>query len=99
MPVRDVFAVKRGSARASDLVFYAESWAIVDWMLRANRNAFDAFLGDISGGVPAEEALRKHYRRDVGFLDAIIHSYVPSQYPITLTVGPRAGVTSVEKIT
>jgi tetratricopeptide (TPR) repeat protein len=56
--------------------FYAQSWAIVDWLLRQNPAAFDDFLRDIDEGKTVEQALRARYHKsnddmtqafDVGF--------------------------------
>jgi tetratricopeptide (TPR) repeat protein len=100
MPVRDVFAVTRASPRATDLTFYAESWALVDWMLRTNRNAFGEFLREITSGVAVEDALRTHYRRGANDMDAIIRHYIPPQFTMLLAVGPAADVNvSADKVT
>jgi len=59
LPMREILDVGRGKALESR--FYAEAWGAVDWLLRTNRAAFDAFEADIESGVDAETALRKHY--------------------------------------
>jgi tetratricopeptide (TPR) repeat protein len=86
MPARDVFAVTRGSLHATDLVFYAESWAIVDWMLRTSRKDFGGLLRDVTAGTPIDAALRAHFNRDAAGMDAIIKGYIPPQYAMMMKV-------------
>ena len=45
--------------------FYAESWAIVDWLIRTDPHAFYDFLRDVEEGKSVEEALRARYHRNV----------------------------------
>jgi len=59
LPMREILDVGRGKALENR--FYAEAWGAVDWLLRTDRAAFDAFEADIESGVDVETALRKHY--------------------------------------
>jgi len=96
---RDVLAITRSSPHATDLMFYAESWAIVDWMLRTNRRSFDAFVHDVATGTPSEAALFTHFRTHPEALDDIIRNYTPQVTSFILALGLRANVTSIEKTT
>jgi len=67
IPLEKLFAV----ARESELYnvpewqrsFYAESWALVDWLIRTDRPAFYDFLRDLEGGKTVEQAFRARYKR------------------------------------
>src|SRR5207245_2732060 len=69
IPLQKLFAV----ATESDLynepdsqrAFYAESWALVQWLIRTNSAAFYEFLHDVEQGKPVEEALRARYDRSL----------------------------------
>src|SRR5712691_8940188 len=69
IPLEKLFAV----ARESDLYnvpewqrsFYAESWALVDWLIRTDRAAFYDFLHDLEDSKTLEQALRARYKRSV----------------------------------
>src|SRR5205823_567191 len=87
MPVRDVFAITRGSPRSTDLTFYAESWALVDWMLRTSRKEFIDLLRDVTSGVPADVALRAHFHHGANDMDSIIYRYMSPQFSTLLRVG------------
>ena len=100
MPVRDVFAITRGSARSTDLTFYAESWALVDLMLRTSRKEFIDLLRDVTTGVPADVALRAHFHRGANDMDSIVYRYMSPQFSMLLRVGPPPDVNvGVAKIT
>jgi tetratricopeptide (TPR) repeat protein len=96
---RDVLAMTRSSPRATDLMFYAESWAIVDWMLRTSRRSFDAFVHDVASGTPSDVALVTHFHTRPDGLDDIIRNYTPQVTSFILALGLRANVTSIEKAT
>jgi tetratricopeptide (TPR) repeat protein len=68
IPVTDVFEMKAGSELSSSAFFYAEAWAIVDWMMRADRSAFFAFLHDVERGGPPADAFRRHFQIDVAVM-------------------------------
>jgi len=97
--VRDVLAMNRASPHATDLMFYAESWAIVDWMLRTNRRSFDALVHDVASGTPSDAALFTHFRTRPEDLDNVIRNYTPQVITFILALGLRANVTSIEKTT
>jgi tetratricopeptide (TPR) repeat protein len=72
--------------------FYAESWAIVDWLVRTSgRNGADfyAFVHDLSRGATVEAALRTRYHREPREIDAALSRYSSAQrvaWAITLAV-------------
>jgi tetratricopeptide (TPR) repeat protein len=61
-PMTQLFAVKRDADLTSNTAFYRQSLAAVDWLLRTDPAAFDAFERDLESGMPAEAALMKHYQ-------------------------------------
>jgi tetratricopeptide (TPR) repeat protein len=72
MPIPDLFAMQSTSEMAATTFFYAESWAVVDWMMRSNRDAFFAFLSDVSDGASSLDALQKHFHVDPGLIERSI---------------------------
>ena len=78
-----LFEVTRQSetynAPPGQALFYAESWAIVDWLVRtSSRNAADfyAFVHDVSHGVPAAAALQSRYHRSLREIDWALSRYL-----------------------
>jgi len=99
IPARDVFEITRVSPQATSLIFYAESWAIVDWMLRTNRKAFDALVHDLASGATTDGALFKHFHRRADDFDSIIRAYLPPPSSFILALGLRANITAIDKVT
>jgi tetratricopeptide (TPR) repeat protein len=64
MPLPLLFAVKAGTDVGSSGFFYAESWSVVDWLMRANTAAFYRFVADIDVGADSIEALQREYHID-----------------------------------
>jgi tetratricopeptide (TPR) repeat protein len=85
MPMEEFFAVKPGSETSTDVRFYAQAWAVVDWMMRLNRAEFFAFVTDVEHGLAAPEALHKHFHID---LTAMQHGLQTSTLrpPATMTI-------------
>jgi hypothetical protein len=81
IPLDVLFAATRESELGTSAMFYAESWAIVDWMIQRDRTAFDAFTSDLSSGMPPADALRKHFRKSIGDLQHLISSSASSSLP------------------
>jgi len=82
MPLENVFRVERESDTYNlpegQSVFYAKSWAAVDWLLRnggRDNAAFYEFFHDVESGVPVETALQKRYGKSVKELDRAIGAY------------------------
>jgi tetratricopeptide (TPR) repeat protein len=84
MPLEQLFAVERESDAYNlpdgQTLFYAESWAVVDWLFRnggKERAAFYAFLADLEHGVAPAVALRERYHSSPEEVRASIAAYVP----------------------
>lgn len=56
-----LFAVRAESAEATEPLFYAQSWAAVDWLMQLDASRFDAFARDVADGKSVEAALATHY--------------------------------------
>ncbi|HEX7155536.1 MAG TPA: DUF1570 domain-containing protein [Thermoanaerobaculia bacterium] len=69
IPLDKLFAAPRTSDVALSTMFYAQSWGLVDWMMRTDRDAFDELVADMQRGMSAAEAFRKHYRVDLESLE------------------------------
>jgi tetratricopeptide (TPR) repeat protein len=61
IPPRDLFAIRFESEGALQPFFYAESWAMVDALIRMNRRAFPDFVADVANGGDIEHALQVRY--------------------------------------
>ncbi len=61
MPLAQMFTVQPETDVALTPMFYAQSWAAVDWLMRLDRDAFFPFLQDVEGGASVEDALLTRY--------------------------------------
>jgi tetratricopeptide (TPR) repeat protein len=96
IPLTELFAAVRESdvynVSTGQTVFYAESWAIVDWLVRTSRHNggdFYAFVHDLAHGGTVETALKMHYHRTLQDIDAALTRYSSAQraaWAITLAV-------------
>jgi tetratricopeptide (TPR) repeat protein len=96
IPPMQLFAAVRESdiysGSSGQSIFYAESWAIVDWLVRTSANNgadFYAFVHDVSHGAPIETALQARYHRTLRDVDWALSRYVTPQrdaWAITLQV-------------
>src|SRR5207247_4000104 len=59
MPIAGLFEVQQTGSAATSSFFYAESYAVVDWMMRVNRHSFFAFLDDGAHGASLIGAFHK----------------------------------------
>lgn len=79
MPLENVFRIVRESdtynVAEGQALFYAKSWAVVDWLLRRNNAAFYDFFHDVESGTPVDVALRKRYAMSVKELERAVASY------------------------
>ncbi len=101
-PVTDIFAMKPGQESASSAFFYAEAWAIVDWMMRADRAAFFAFLHDVERGDPAAGAFRRHFEIDVTALQVSLEAplhHPPAIASIRVPVAAQTEVSAPQPLT
>ena len=69
LPIDELFAMTSEShmysAADTQRAFYAESWAIVAWLIRTNGVAFYDFLRDVESGQSVEASLRARYDRSL----------------------------------
>lgn len=90
IPPDQLFGVARESdaynVPAGQHVFYAESWAIVDWLMRTDERAFYRFFQDVDEGVPVETALSNRYDKSLGDLERAIASYSSPRMSIAITI-------------
>jgi len=95
MPLEEVFAMRYESEAATRTIFYAESWAVVDLLLRINRKAFPDFVADLSGGATVEEALQTRYQMTVTAIERGVALYPNSdrpQFTFSIVIPQVAGV-------
>jgi tetratricopeptide (TPR) repeat protein len=96
IPLAQLFETSRASdaynVPGSQVLFYAESWAIVDWLVRtSSKNAADfyAFVHDVEHGESVEAALRTRYHSTLRDLDRSLSRFSMPQraeWAITLPV-------------
>jgi Cytochrome c biogenesis factor len=86
IPPTELFAVTRESdtynLTPAQSVFYAESWAIVDWLVRTsghNGRDFFAFVRDVSHGVSIVASLQTRYHRSLRDVDWALSRYSAPQ--------------------
>lgn len=75
LPVSKLFALKFESEAAAQSIFYAQSWAAVDYLIRNDRNAFRAFVNDLANGTDADAALRARFKLDARDLAHVFAAY------------------------
>jgi len=79
LPLKTLFSVVRESDTynlpAGQPLFYAESWAMVDSLMRIDRDAFYAFFGDVVSGTPVDAALKSRFGKTVDDLQSVIGTY------------------------
>jgi len=96
IPLPELFKATRESDVYNDSIaqstFYAESWAIVDWLVRTsgrNGGDFYDFVHDLSHGATVEASLKTRYHRTLRDVDAALTRYSSPQraaWAITLSV-------------
>jgi tetratricopeptide (TPR) repeat protein len=62
-------------------LFYAESWAVVDWMMLQNPAKFAALMRDVSTGISSADALKKHFNKTPAELERFITTFASSALP------------------
>ena len=70
MPLETMFAVEPETMEATAPLFYAQSWAAVDWLMQLDHNVFYAFLEDLERGKPPETALSARYGKSLAALES-----------------------------
>lgn len=89
MSLDELFAVKAESADATSSAFYAQSWAVVHWLMGTDQQAFFAFLHDVERGTAVPAALRTRYGKSVADVAAAIRWRGPLSKRVVLQ-GTRA---------
>jgi hypothetical protein len=74
LALEDMFEVRAESDMAMTPVFYAQSWAAVDWLMRLDADVFFLFVQDVERGTPVATALRKHYDKTLKEMESGIRS-------------------------
>lgn len=74
MPLAQMFTVQPETDVALTPMFYAQSWAAVDWLMRLDRDAFFPFLQDVEAGALVEDALRTRYGRTLRDMESGIRT-------------------------
>jgi tetratricopeptide (TPR) repeat protein len=72
LPMSDVLSASTDSAITKHAVFYPQVWALVDWMMRAGRGEFYAFVSDVEQGADVSEAFRRRFTIE---LDTVARSF------------------------
>ncbi len=99
IPLAQLFEVQSGSETGASGYFYSESYAVVDWMMRANTASFYRFLDDVDRGMPALDALRRDFGVDPGIVERnILGSQLRPPARLTLHVDGDRAVTTTESI-
>jgi tetratricopeptide (TPR) repeat protein len=92
LPLRTLFAVDHSSPYYNEKnkmgVFYAESWALVHYLLQGNDGKrapqLGVFIGQLMSGAPVEEAFKKAFQTDFETLEKELKNYVQgSNYKMT----------------
>ncbi len=72
MPLETMFSVQPETTEATAPLFYAQSWAAVDWLMQLDHNIFYAFLEDLERGKPVDVALSARYGKSLASLESAI---------------------------
>jgi tetratricopeptide (TPR) repeat protein len=79
IPLAQLFAVVRESdmynVPSGQSMYYAESWAAVDALMRVNRTAFIDFMHDIAHGTAVDAALQAHFKMTATELEKRLRTY------------------------
>lgn len=81
MPLKEVFAMRYESDASTRTIFYAESWAVVDLLMRINRKVFPDFVADLSSGATVEQALQTRYQLTVSGVERGVALYPSADRP------------------
>ena len=78
IPLPEVFAMTYESPLATQTLFYAQAWGVVDWMIRNSRPGFYRFVADVEAGMSAADAIRKNFNVNVDAVErGIVHHHAP----------------------
>ena len=59
---------------------------MVDWMMRTDRRAFDAFFRDVDAGVAVDAALRNHYGKSIQEVERLLSRYASGRQQFAMTI-------------
>ena len=78
LPLKEVFEMTYESPMATQTIFYAQAWGVVDWMIRNSRPGFYSFVADVEAGMSAQAALRKNFEATPDAVErGIVHHNSP----------------------
>jgi tetratricopeptide (TPR) repeat protein len=81
IPVDVLFNTGFESDARLTALFYAESWATVDWMMLHDPAKFEALMRDVVGGMSSTDALQKHFNKTPAELQRFITTFAASALP------------------
>jgi len=83
MPLEQLFSVQHGSSEYNEGekqgLFYAESWALVHYMMfdsEQRRTQFNNFLSAITAGSPAADAFRNAFGTELSAFQKVFEAYI-----------------------
>ena len=74
LTVDELIGTTPESPAAASAMFYAESWAAVDWLMSLDDQAFFPFMRELEGGATTAAALQQHYGKTLSDLQRGIRS-------------------------
>ncbi len=99
LPLSRLFAVDHGSPEYNERdkkgVFYAQSWALVHYLLLGNnaqrQPQFTKYLEMLAKGVPVDESFKQAFQTDFATMEKELKNYIGrNSYPVqTFTFGER----------
>ncbi|HYH09241.1 MAG TPA: hypothetical protein VEK11_19500 [Thermoanaerobaculia bacterium] len=72
MPLEKLFAIKPESSEAASTAFYAQSWAVVEWLMYVDDKKFFPLLYDVARGTDLAAALKTHYDRSTREMESAV---------------------------
>ncbi len=79
LPLEQLFGVVRESDTynlpAGQRMFYAESWAAVDALMRRDREHFAELYADLKSGIPVATALQSRFGTTIAELERAVYAY------------------------
>jgi thioredoxin-like negative regulator of GroEL len=102
MPLAQLFAVKAESDVGTSSAFYAQSWALIDFLIGTDQQAFFPFLRELERGIPVDVALRTHYGKSTAEMETSIRWRELVSHRITLETvagAPLPKATSLDRPT
>jgi tetratricopeptide (TPR) repeat protein len=90
IPLAELLAIRAESSEAASSMFYAQSWAAVDWLMAMDSEKFFPFLRDVEAGTPVADALQSHYGQTLRDLDSAIRRRSGASRLVVLNAGAAA---------